>query len=110
MKSQIIKEYVPFFIDFLTQNAKTESNYVLFNEELFRKCQYVGSHTEFLEQLRPYYHKSKQFYLDRDNMSYSQFITILRQISNATDVKYVSKVKYNQSKYSIEYYFYISED
>ena len=36
MKSQIIKEYVPFFIDFLTQNAKTESNYVLFNEELFR--------------------------------------------------------------------------
>ena len=58
------------------------------------------------EALNDSYHKSKRFYLTR-NMTYKNFLTILRQVCNFICIPYTSKILYNSSKYNIIYILYL---
>ena len=58
---------------------------------------------KFYESIKPYYFKSKQFYLERDK-TYKNFITILRQLTKYHHIPYTSKIIYLKSTYEIKYF------
>ena len=51
------------------------------------------------------YYTSKKFYLTRE-MTYSYFLTIIRQLCKVCNILFTYKIKYISSKYMIEYYIY----
>ena len=104
--NQIIKHKIEFFDDFIKEIGTHENNYIIINENNYKKALYNDIIKTFLSKIEPYYYSSKKFYLFRE-INYNGFITILRQISKKNDVKYVSKIKYTNSKHYLEYYFYV---
>ena len=104
-KNQILKEKIDFFDDFLKSVGTHEKNYICINENHYKKVEYNGQLSEFLEKIKPFYHLSKLHYMDIKN--YNNFITILRQISKMNGVFFTYKIKYTNSKHYIEYYFYL---
>ena len=71
----------------------------------YRKMLFYSYYEEFCEKLKDYYHLSKQFYLER-KMTYNSFTTILRQICKHNNIMFTSQIKYNESKYNIDYLIY----
>ena len=65
--------------------------------------------TPFISELKEYYHKSKQFYINRD-ITYKNTLTIIRQILNSLCIPYTSKIIYNKSKYNINYIIYLNDE
>ena len=51
------------------------------------------------------YHLSKQFYVTR-KMTYNSFVNIVRHICKSNNIMYTSQMKYNESKYNIDYNVY----
>ena len=106
-KNQILKRPVEFFKDYLLTFGTIEQDYVLININHFKRAQYGERLKEFLTKVEPYYHNSKKNYVTRPNLTYMNFITILRQISHTNGVFFEYKIKYTNSKHYIEYYFYL---
>ena len=104
--NQIIKNKIDFFNDFIISVGLKENNYIIINENVYKKALYNNLIKEFYSKLEPHYYESKQFYLFRE-ITYNGFITILRQISKKNSIQYTSKIKYTNSKHYLEYYFYI---
>ena len=107
MKNQIIKKNVDFFNEFIKENFILENDYYIFNNIVFKKLEYENKVQEFLENLKDYYFKNKHYYLERNPIKYNQFNTIIRQLCKNNDILFNSKIKYQSSKYNIEYYIYI---
>lgn len=107
MKNQIIKKYVDFLNEFIKENFILENDYYIFNNIVFKKLEYEDKIQDFLEKLKGYYFKNKHYYLERNPINYNQFNTIIRQLCKNNDIVFNSKIKYQNSKYSIEYYIYI---
>lgn len=107
MKNQIIKKKVDFFNDFIKENFVLENDYYIFNNIVFKKLEYENKLPEFLETLKDYYFKNKHYYLERYPINYNQFNTLVRQICKNNDIIFNTKIKYQSSKYTIEYYIYI---
>ena len=108
MSAQIFKHNVPNNIVFnLFEKIciKTET-YYLMNNDSFKKGIYNNYIQEFINLCKPYYHLSKQKYIDKP-LTYNSFITILRQICKYNLIKYESKIKYDKSDYNIIYFFYV---
>jgi hypothetical protein len=61
-----------------------------------------GYHATFLENLAPYYHFSKRFYVERE-LTYTTFMTIVRQICRIHDTEVTSTIHYGDSTYAIAY-------
>ena len=106
-KNQILKRPVDFFREYLLTFGTVEQDYVLININHFKRAQYGERLKEFLLKIEPYYHNSKKNYVTRPNLTYMNFITILRQISHMNGVFFEYKIKYTNSKHYIEYYFYL---
>ena len=107
MTKQIFKAEVPNDILFLFLDKfclKTDKYYAI-DMNAYRKMLFHNYHLEFCEILKDYYHLSKHFYLDR-KMSYNSFTTLLRQICKHNNVMFTSQIKYNESKYNIDYIIY----
>lgn len=107
MSNQIIKNNVDIFNSFVLNNFIKENDYYLFNEDLFKSLVFNNKIYNFIEELKSYYYKSKQIYLERNPINYNQFSTILRQICNKNKIKYEKNIKYKMSKYNVEYKIYI---
>jgi len=107
MNSQIFKKHIPVTIlyDLLDKICLKRNNYYVFDMNSYKKIMYNEYHIAFLENLQEYYHTGKLFYLDR-KLTYNSFTTILRQICKYEAVMYTSKLKYNKSKYNIDYTIY----
>ena len=105
-KNQILKRKVEFFTEYLLTFGTLEQDYILININHFKRAQYSERLKEFLTKIEPYYHNSKKNYVTRPNLTYMNFITILRQISHMNGVFFEYKIKYTNSKHYIEYYFY----
>lgn len=104
MNSQIFKQRVPLQIlyDLLDKIALKRDSSYLIDMNAYKKLLYNELQTPFFASLVPYYHKGKQFYLER-KISYNSFTTIIRQICKHEAVMFTSKINYNQSKYNIDY-------
>jgi hypothetical protein len=108
MVNQIIKYDIDidFFINFLETICSFKSDkYLLINNASFKKANVLNIMESFLSIIKESYYESKKYYLERKN-SYSNFITVLRQVCNKSEIKYVSSIKYLNSTYMIEYYIY----
>ena len=69
---------------------------------LFKRAEIHNLIKPFLETIKDHYYLSKQHYIDRQ-INYNNFITIIRQLCNVNDIKYVSTIVYSKSNYEIEY-------
>jgi hypothetical protein len=108
MSSQIFKDVIPGELLFglleYIYAFKTEKYYII-NNSSFKKAQFKDILNDFIKMIEPYYHTSKLFYITRE-MTYTHFLTIIRQICNCCSIKYTSKIKYISSNYDIHYYIY----
>jgi hypothetical protein len=107
MSTQLFKKLVPkdFFFELLDKICIKKDKYYVFDNNAFRKLVYHDYQTEFCEKLKEYYHLGKWFYLDR-KLSYNSFTTIIRQICKSNNIMFTSQIKYNESKYNINYFIY----
>ena len=106
--SQIVKTAVPhstIYSFFEKICNKNKSSYI-FTPYSFKKSVFLGILTNFLDSCRPHYRVTKHKYLI-EPLTYSQMITILRQICKRSEIKYTSKIIYANSSYTILYYFEI---
>ena len=105
--SQIFKNSFPneILIKLLDNIAlKTDKCYVI-NNNSYKKGIFNETIVKFIEDCKPFYHLSKQKYLER-KLTYNSFVTILRQICNYNKITYTSQIKYDKSTYNIVYYIY----
>ena len=75
---------------------------LIFNKISYKKACFNNDIKGFCEYHKPYYYKSKQFYITR-NMDYKKFITALRQICKYKNIKITSNISYSKSKHEISY-------
>jgi len=75
------------------------------NKIVFKKLEFHGHICVFLNTIKEYYYSNKQFYITRD-MTYNNFLTIIRQICNHNNIKFKKNIIYEKDSYSIEYYIY----
>ena len=87
----------------LTEVCDIEDNKFIFNNISYKKIKDKNLLEDFKNDIKECYHLSKQFYAN-DCVTYSNFLTIIRQICNYNKVEYESKVIYERSKYIRVYY------
>ncbi len=105
MGTQLFKTNVPIeiLLNFLKLIAEDKDNHFLLTKILYKQAEYNNQITDFIESLKPYYYKSKLYYIER-KLDYVKFMTIIRQLCNVNNVVYTTKIVYNNSNYEIEYY------
>lgn len=108
MSNQLFKSNVPnnIITDFIKEIGFKTSNYYILNPDSYKKSKFIGNLESFLNEVKPYYFDSKKFYVER-KMSYKNLITIIRQIMKKNNIKYISKIHYQHSDYTIQYFVYI---
>ena len=108
MSNQLFKENVPneIIIDYIKSIGFKNTNYYILNPDSYKKTVFMDNMNKFLNEVKPYYYDSKKFYTER-KMSYKNLITIIRQILKKNNIKYISKIRYQNSDYTIQYYIYI---
>jgi hypothetical protein len=107
MSSQIFKKNVPNDLLFLLLDYICTKNdkYYTFNNTSFKKGVFNESIHQFIQECKPFYHISKQKYLER-KLTYNSFTTIIRQICNFNKIAFTSQIKYDKSNYDTIYYIY----
>jgi len=107
MLKQIFRENIPINIlfDILNKLCLKTEKYYLIDNNAYKKLIYNQYHEDFLTTILPYYQESKKFYVTRE-LTYNSFINIVRQICKSNDIMFTSKIKYNESKYNIDYFIY----
>ena len=109
MSSQIFKQKIPneLLFSLLDKIAiKTDKRYII-NKMVYKKGALNNDIETFLNECKSYYFLSKHKYLEQNN-HYNSFTTVLRQICNSNKITYTSQIKYDKSKYEIEYYIYLN--
>jgi hypothetical protein len=103
-ENQLFKVQVPINIiwDFLNKNFEEKDSQIKITKILYKTCEYNNTISPFMLSLRDYYYSSKKKYVDR-TMNYNYFLTIIRQLCNANNIKYDTKLIYDKSSYEIEY-------
>jgi hypothetical protein len=111
MTSQLFKETIPMTIlyNFLEKICLKDNsnNLFIFSKSAFKKAEIYDLLTNFKDTVKPYYHISKQYYIDRD-LTFIRFTTVIKQICNLNNIEIISKIIYNKSKYEMEYYIAVN--
>ena len=107
MLKQIFRENIPTEILFnlLEQICLKTDKYYLIDNNAYKKLIYNKLYENFKTNILPYYQESKKFYALRE-VNYNSFVNIVRQICKSNDIMFTSKIKYNESKYNIDYFIY----
>lgn len=107
MLTQIFKKDIPieFLFELLEKISVKNDKYYIVDINSYKKMLFYGYNIDFLNILADYYHSSKRYYAERD-LTFNAFTTIIRQICKSNTVQFTSQIKYNSSKYSIEYLIY----
>jgi hypothetical protein len=105
--TQIFKEKIPTPILFslLSDICDKNEKCFTFDKNAYKRGVYNNKISSFFETCKPYYHLSKQKYIDR-KLTYNSLITIIRQICNSNEIRYASEIKYDKSVHTIIYYIY----
>lgn len=108
MSSNILKEKIPLniLVDLLEQYCFVKNDkYYILDLDSYKKIVLEEKIEPFLEQIVPYYKKSKLGYVTRP-MKYVYFLTLVRHICNSNNIQYTSNIYYNRSKHYIKYIIY----
>jgi hypothetical protein len=104
---QLFKLEVPLEIiwNFFNKVMVNFDKYLLLDKASFKKAEFNNLISPFYNELKDYYHSSKKYYVER-KITYPSFITIIRQLCKTHKIVIISKIKYNKSKYDMEYHIY----
>lgn len=106
MSKQIFRRIVPLFIlsDLLEEICLKTDKYYLVDYNAYKKFTYDQEKMNvFLQTIHDYYQISKRHYITRE-MSFNNFLTIVRQITRSHNIEYSSQIRYNESNYNIVYF------
>jgi hypothetical protein len=105
MGTQIFKTTVPIeiLLNFLKLISEDKEGFYLLTKIVYKQAEYNNLIIDFINSLKPYYYKSKLYYVER-KLDYVKFMTIIRQLCNANHIIYKTQIIYNNSDYEIEYY------
>jgi hypothetical protein len=108
MSNQTFKKQFPneLLLELLNSVCNNNDKCYIINNDSYKRGILNNSITEFLDKCKPFYHLSKQKYLER-KLTYNSFTTVLRQICNFNKITYTSQIKYDKSNYNIVYYVYL---
>ena len=111
MKSQIFKHEVPirYLIELLDIICERNEKEYIVNMDSFKKGMYMKLIAPFFNLLHSYYFDSKKKFVEKQNITYNSFTTVLRQICNFHHILYTSEMKYEKSNYTIIYNIHIEE-
>jgi hypothetical protein len=109
MLKQIFKQNIdPSKVyEFLEKFCLKTDKYYLLDINAYKKMIFHNLHEAFLQEIIEYYHASKQFYVTR-KLTYNSFTNIIRQLCKSNSIMFTSKIKYNESKYNIDYFIYFT--
>ena len=93
---------IPMLRRFFDKISMEKNGDYLIDYNEYKKMLFHNLQSMFREQLKPYYHKSKHFYLDRE-LTYKAFATIIRQVCKYNSIKITPRVRYIESMYTNEY-------
>ncbi len=85
--------------------TKFDDKYYLVDNIAYKKALYHNILEDFCYSIKKYYFESKKYYVER-KLDFNKFMTIIRHICRANNIKYTSKIKYDKSGYEIVYYIY----
>tara|TARA_B100001063_G_C16760792_1_gene555824 strand:+ start:377 stop:706 length:330 start_codon:yes stop_codon:yes gene_type:complete len=108
MTNQIFKNIVPnsLIFNFLDKICLFKhTNHYIIDDSSYKKAIFLNILKSFCDNLKNYYHKSKHHYITRD-LNYSKLMTIIRQICKKNKIAITSQIKYDKSKYCINYFIY----
>jgi len=107
MLKQIFKKQIPINIlyDLLELISLKTDRYYVIDLTAYKKMIFQNLHEAFLTNVKEYYHKSKRFYIERE-FTYNSFTNIIRQMCKSNEITFQSSIKYNSSKYNIDYFIY----
>ena len=78
----------------IDSNNESDISQIVITKALFKRAEIHNLIQPFLESIKEHYYLSKQHYIDRQ-INYNKFITIIRQLCNVNDIKYVSTIVYS---------------
>jgi len=84
--------------------TKTDKYYFI-DMNVYRKLTFHNLYQPFCDAILEYYHVSKRFYVTR-KLTYNSFTNLVRQLCKTNNIMYTSEIKYNESKYNINYFIY----
>lgn len=109
MSRQLFKKPISIYVltELLDKISKDETKDVtkdvyIIDTITYKKMIYKELLTPFLKELEEYYYNSKKKYISRE-MTYSRFLTIVRQICAHNKVLYTKKILYIKNSYEIVY-------
>jgi hypothetical protein len=107
MSKQVFKNIVPknILFELLERVCIKTDKYYLIDMNAYKKILFHNLQNDFCSIIKPYYNQSKQFYVER-KMTYNSFTNIARQICKINNIMFTSQLKYNESKYNIDYYIF----
>jgi hypothetical protein len=107
MISQIFKYPVPneLLFNLLDKICLKTDSYYLVDMNAYRKMIFHNYNDNFCNELKEYYYVGKSFYITR-KMTYKSFTNVVRQICKINTILFTSQMKYNESKYNIDYLIY----
>lgn len=107
MATQVFRKLVPksYLFGILDKVCFKTDTYYLVDYNSYRVFTHKNLRDDFVTELDNYYHSSKCFYINR-KMTYNSYINIIRQICKTNKIQYEPQVKYNKSKYCIEFVVY----
>jgi hypothetical protein len=106
MSKQIFRRTVPLVIltGLLEEICLITEKYYLVDYNAYKKFMYnAEKKDDFIRTIHEYYHLSKKHYINRE-MTYNNFLTIIRQITRSHKLEYTSQIRYNESNYNIVYF------
>lgn len=96
-----LKEYI------LKLCERVDDSSYIFSKVCFKRAQMSALATEFISDVAPHYHKSKQKYADVNAINYKLVVNALRQLCKYHDIHVESKIRYDKSSYEIEYFIHL---
>ena len=110
MPSQIFKTApsLDLFIVFIKSNGEFRKNQYVLSKSSFKKARLNKMVEPFFHKLKEHYYSSKKYYVER-KITYKSLITVIRQGCKFFDMPFTSSIRYDKSKYTMEYYIIIPE-
>jgi hypothetical protein len=110
MICQIFRRPIPIelLMELLEKICLKTDKYFLIDSNAYKVLLYNKYQEDFLNAIIDYYHASKAYYVTRE-FTYKSFTNIVRQICKSRAIMYSSMMKYDKSKYNIDYFVYFPQ-
>jgi hypothetical protein len=105
MLSYLFLKQVPISLlfDLLEKICSKTDHFYMIDMNAYKKMLFHEYHLTFCENLTPYYHISKRYYLTRE-LTYNSFTNIIRQICKSNKHHFYTELKYDFSIYTILFF------